>query len=190
MNTQLGWSTVAHIRNRARAALEYEEEVQIERGVFSGLAAFVAIWTFMLAALMAASISDNIKPAETDIDIAKIEPPVPSFTPVPEAPAPVYSVPAIDASVPPVWTPPADPVTETRDTVAQDQVIIERNAQTRMPTKITIIGKSERGQPANVIAAEPANQIEQIRVVPSPRTDPVPTVPRQDAASRVIDDIF
>lgn len=199
MDMHLGWSTARNARVATRILQDSDREV--ERSYFAGLAAFIAIWTFMLAALMAAAISDNIKPAEQDIDIAAIEPPVPSYTPVPEAPAPVYSLPAIDAAAPPVWTPPADEpagVAEA-ETAGEDQITVERNPQTNMPTKITIIGRAERVDPPTVVTIEPANRSEPARPAPPARnpTAPVTAVPpaapvvaSPDAATRVIDDIF
>lgn len=199
MDTPLGWSNISFSRGRLHSALEETRDVERERGVFAGLAAFVAIWTFMLAALMAASISDNIKPAESDIDIATIEPPVPSFTPAPEAPAPVYSLPPIDASAaPPESTVPAEEVITASD--GEDLVTIERNPQTNMPTKITIVGRgSGRNQSAGVIASEPvisrpppATRAAEA-VLPAEVTPPAEEAPAQtgqDAATRVIDDIF
>lgn len=199
MDMHLGWSTARNARVATR--ILHDSNREVERGYFAGLAAFIAIWTFMLAALMAASISDNIKPAEQDIDIAAIEPPVPSYTPVPEAPAPVYSLPPIDAAAPPVWTPPADEpagLAET-ETTGEDQITVERNPQTNMPTKITIIGRAERVDPPTVVTIEPANRSEPARPAPPARSAaaPVTAVPpaapvvaSPDAATRVIDDIF
>lgn len=190
MDTHLGWAAVSAIRNRAQIAGDYDQEVAIERGYFAGLAAFVAIWTFLLAALMAASISDNIKPAESDIDIATIEPPVPSYTPVPEAPAAVYSLPAVDASMTaPVWTPPVEEAPATAETIGEDRITIERNPRTNMPTKITIVGRSERGNTPNVISSESVTA-QPVPAAPLPRSSEAPPAPTQDAATRVIDDIF
>lgn len=197
MDMHLGWSTARNARVATR--ILHDSDREVERSYFAGLAAFIAIWTFMLAALMAASISDNIKPAEQDIDIAAIEPPVPSYTPVPEAPAPVYSLPPIDAATPPVWTPPVDEPPSTTETVGEDQVMIERNPETNMPTKITIVGRAERVDPPTVVTIEPANRSEPARPAPparspdAPVTATPPTAPvvaNPDAATRVIDDIF
>lgn len=200
MDTHLGWTTTSHphLRSQVNGARGYDEEVLLGRSFFAGLAAFVAIWTFMLAALMAASIADNIKPAEAEIDVAKIAPPVPSFTPVPEAPSAVYSLPAMDGSAaPPVWTPAVEDVSPTLDARREDQITIERNSQTNMPTKITIIGRKESADTPNVIAPETTVRIDPVRVAPLPRSaEAAPPQPsavaaaNQDAAVRVIDDIF
>lgn len=197
MDTPLGWSNVSFSRGHLDGAQDDTRDLELERGVFAGLAAFVAIWTFMLAALMAASISDNIKPADSNIDIAAIEPPVPTFIPAPEAPAPVYSLPPIDASAaPPISTGPAEEVITTSDD--EDRVTIERNPQTNMPTKITIVGRgSGRNQSAGVIASEPVisqppptRAAEVMRPPEITRPADVPPQTGQEAATRVIDDIF
>lgn len=218
MDTPLGWTNASFLRGRLHGALDDIRDQELERGVFAGLAAFVAIWTFMLAALMAASISDDIKPAESDIDIATIEPPVPTYTPAPEAPAPVYSLPPVDATAAPSSpAAPADEVIATSD--GEDRITIERNPQTNMPTKITIVGRNKtnmptkitivgrntgRKQSAGVITSEPvanrtppdARPAEVMRSTevtrPAEVTRPVEAPPQtgQDAATRVIDDIF
>ena len=213
MDTSLGWTNASFFRGRLHGALDDVRDPELERGVFAGLAAFVAIWTFILAALMAASISDNIKPAESDIDIATIEPPVPSYTPAPEPPAPVYSLPPIDATAPPLPSAPAEEVITTAD--GEDRVTIERNPQTNMPTKITIIGRGTqtnmpskitivgrgngRNQSPAVVASEPVvssppppatRPAEAMRPAEVPRPTEVPPQTGQEAATRVIDDIF
>lgn len=177
------------------------DEEELRRASFAGLAAFVAIWTFMLAALMAASIADNIKPDERDIDVAAIEPPVPTHVPVPEAPQPAYSLPPLDTTLsgPNVWTPPAEDSALIEEEIrgSEERITIERSRDSNTPTKITIVGRpSERTSPnaaeAPIITIEPARSAPRTAVDAPHRSEAAApaSAPANEAATRVIDDIF
>lgn len=198
-HTGLNWNGLA---DKWQAYRDGDAE-ELRRASLAGLAAFVAIWTFMLAALMAASIADNIKPDERDIDVAAIEPPVPSHVPVPEAPQPVYSLPSLDGatSVPsPVWTPPAEEsaIIEEEIRGSEERITIERSRDSNTPTKITIVGRPSPRAPSSaseppIITIEPARPAPP-RVVEPPVRNAEPVAPApapaNEAATRVIDDIF
>lgn len=177
------------------------DEEELRRASFAGLAAFVAIWTFMLAALMAASIADNIKPDERDIDVAAIEPPVPTHVPVPEAPQPVYSLPPLDTTLPAaanVWTPPAEESALIEEEIrgSEERITIERSRDSNTPTKITIVGRpAERGSQKAleppIITIEPAARpAPRVMEQPQRPAEPAAPTPANEAATRVIDDIF
>lgn len=197
-HTGLNWNGLA---DKWQAYRDGDEE-ELRRASLAGLAAFVAIWTFMLAALMAASIADNIKPDERDIDVATIEPPVPSHVPVPEAPQPVYSLPPLDTttSVPnPVWTPPAEDSAMIEEEIrgSDERITIERSRDSNTPTKITIVGRPSQQASSNIseppiITIEPARTAPRDAEPPIRNAEPVAPAPApaNEAATRVIDDIF
>lgn len=198
-HTGINWNGLA---DKWQAYRDGDEE-ELRRAGLVGLAAFVAIWTFMLAALMAASIADNIKPDERDIDVAAIEPPVPSHVPVPEAPQPVYSLPPLDTttSVPsPVWTPPAEDSAMIEEEIrgSEERITIERSRDGNTPTKITIVGRPSQRASSNtteppIITIEPTRPAPRVVEPPVRHTEPVapaPAPPANEAATRVIDDIF
>lgn len=194
-HTGLNWNGLA---DKWQAYRDGDEE-EFRRASLAGLAAFVAIWTFMLAALMAASIADSIKPDERDIDVAAIEPPVPSHVPVPEAPQPVYSLPLDSTQHGPsaVWAPPAEDSAMIEEEIrgSEERITIERSRDSNTPTKITIVGRPSLQDSSNaseppIITIEPSRSAPRA-VEPPARSEPVAPAPAPaDEATRVIDDIF